>query len=54
MQKAILYATVTPSYKSLSCKNHVLYTWLFLRWFYFCEYRESDLAKIPTSIYVYL
>ena len=24
----------------------VLYTWLFLRWFYFCEFRNAVLAKI--------
>ena len=25
----------------------ILYTWLFLCWFYFREFRESDLAKFP-------
>ena len=32
----------------------LLYTWLFSRWFYFHEFRKSDLAKMSTSIYVYL
>ena len=32
----------------------ILHTWLFLQWFYFRKFRESDFAKISTSIYVYL
>ena len=27
---------------------------VILRWFYFREFRESDLAKISTLVYVYL
>ena len=33
-------------------KNHSF--WVILWWFYFREFRESDLVKISTSIYVYL
>ena len=32
----------------------LLYELKFSRWFYFREFRESNLAKISTSIYVYL
>ena len=34
--------------------NLLLYMWLFSGWFYFHEFRESDLAKISASIHVYL
>ena len=29
----------------------ILYTWLFLQWFYFHEFCESDLVKISMSIF---
>ena len=33
-------------------KVRILYTWLFLRWLYFREFRESVFAKISTLIYM--
>ena len=35
-------------------QKQLLYKWLFSRWFYFHEFRKSNLAKISTSIYIYL
>ena len=45
---------ISKVYHYLRCFGSVLYIWLFLLWFYLCEFLESVLAKISTSLYGYL